>query len=341
MPETAREVFMEMRGRIDHVMLTDWNSYISTLTDAYDDAFSRVVVLLDGVKAAITARQKAEQELMVGVLSVLTGGVVGVFAEGLAKSMPAVEKAASAAENGIADAVKVAAEDPVLYRIFKDTMKDAVKKGADKLQELGLDQFKSEPRGSGFEPQGMRVEAYRDLLTQGIISRGNLLWNFADALYKTADSWTPELADMIRQGLYQNDFFKQKPYRAHKDTLVKKAELALWCAWALPRDVNWWTIQENLVKYRANMEPLDWAPVRDELVELGVPEDSVTITGFQSGILFTKMVKGLDCIGFIEWVKSADMVHTLYGGISIGGLSSHHWGYTQMQQVIQMAASAA
>jgi hypothetical protein len=340
MPETSREVFLEMRERIDHVMLTDWASYISSVTSAYDAAYSRVQELLDDVKRAITARQQAEQALMVGVLSVVTGGVVGVFAEGLVKRMPAIEKATSAIESTVANVVKTAEEDPVLYKIFKDTTKDAIKKGADKLQEMGLDHFKGEPPESGFSPAGMRVEAYRDLLTQGIISRGNLLWNFADMLYKSADMWTPDFADMIRQGLYQTDFFKQK-HRVQGDLLKKKAELALWCAWALPRDVDWWTAQEAITRFRPNTEPLDWAPVRDELVDLGVPEDRVTIVGAQSGFLHGKMVKGFDCLGFMDWVKSGDMVHTLYEGISIAGGATHHWGTVRMQEIIQMSATAA
>ena len=49
MPETSREVFMEMRERIDHVLVTDWASYISTMSDAYDTAFNNVNKLLDAV----------------------------------------------------------------------------------------------------------------------------------------------------------------------------------------------------------------------------------------------------------------------------------------------------
>jgi hypothetical protein len=340
MPETSREIFNDMRITIDHVILTDWNSYISTVTDAYEAAYSRVQGLLDGVKAAITAREQAEQALMVGVLSVLTGGVVGAFADGLVKRMPAVEKAAASAQNSIVNVVKTAEEDPVLYKIFKDTTKDLVKKGADKLQDTGLDHFKAEPRSSGFAPEGMRVEAYRDLLTQGIIARGTLLWNFADALYKRADDWSPEIADLIRQGLYQCDFFKQK-YRAQKDLLKKKAELALWCAWALPRDEEYWTNQRIWVNYQRNTEALDWAPVRDELTDLGVPEETITLGGVQSGFWKSKAVKGLDVIGFMNWVKTAGMVHTLYEGISISGGEPHHWAITRMQQVIRMVATAA
>jgi hypothetical protein len=340
MPETSREIFNDMRITIDHVMLTDWASYISTVTDAYDAAYSRVVDLLDGVKAAITAREQAEQALMVGVLSVVTGGVVGAFADGLVKRMPAIEKAAASAENSIVNVVKTAEQDPILYKIFKDTTKDLVKKGADKLQEVGLDHFKAEPRSSGFTPEGMRVEAYRGLLTQGIIARGTLLWNFADALYKTADDWSPEVADLIRKGLYQCDFFNQK-YRAQKEMLKKKAELALWCAWALPRDEDYWNTQRVLVMYKPNTEALDWAPVRDELADLGVPEDVVTLGGVQRGFLKSKVVKGLDVIGFMNWVKTGGMVHTLYEGISISGGEPHHWANTRMQQVIRMVATAA
>jgi hypothetical protein len=340
MPETSREIFNDMRITIDHVMLTDWASYISTVTDAYDQAYSRVQDLLEGVKAAVTAREQAEQALMVGVLSVVTGGVVGAFADGLVKRMPAVEKAAASAGSSVANVVKSAEEDPVLYKIFKDTTKDLVKKGADKLQEVGLDQFKGERSTGRFAPEGMRLEDYRDLLTQGIISRGTILWNFADALYKTADDWSAEVADLIRTGLYQNDFFTQK-YRAQKALLKRKAELALWCAWALPRDEEYWNMQRVMVNYHHNQEALDWAPVRDELKDLDVPEGEITLAGVQSGFWSAKQVKGLDVIGFMNWVKTVGMVHTLYEGISIAGGQTHHWALDRMKQMIQMVASAA
>jgi hypothetical protein len=340
MAETSREIFNDMRITIDHVMLTDWASYISTVAAAYDSAYSRVQDLLDGVKATITAREQAEQALMVGVLSVVTGGVAGAFADGLVKRMPAIEKVAASAENSLANVVKTAEEDPVLYKVFKDTTKDLVKKGADKLQEVGLDRFKAEPRSNGFKPEGLSVSDYRDLLTQGIISRGSLLWNFADALYRSAEDWSPEVADLIGRGLYQSDFFKQK-YRAQKEMLKKKAELALWCAWALPRDEKYWTIQRTLVMYKSNTEALDWAPVRDELKGLDVPEDAITLSGVQSGFWKNKAVKGLDVIGFMNWVKSGEMLHTLYEGISISGGQTHHWAITRMQEVIRMVASAA
>jgi len=254
--------------------------------------------------------------------------------------MPAVEKAAATAQNSVVNVVKTAEGDPVLYKIFKDTTKDLTKKGADKLQEAGLDLFKGEPRSGGFTPEGLRVEAYRNLLTQGIIDRGTLLWNFADALYKAADDWSPEVADLIRKGLYQCDFFTRK-YRAHKDFLKKKAELALWCAWALPRDEDYWTKQKIWNKYQPNTESLDWAPVRDELVDLGVPEDEITLVGVQTGFWKDKVVKGLDVIGLMNWVKTVGMVHTLYEGISTTGGQSHHWAITRMQQVIRMVATAA
>jgi hypothetical protein len=338
MPETSREVFMEMRERIDHVLVTDWASYISTMSDAYDTAFNNVNKLLDAVHTAIIERQKAEQALMVTTLSILTGGAAGILAEGLVKRLPVLEKTVFSMQGGLVKVMKVAREDPVLYKVFKDTTKDLVKKGIEKVDDLALDQFKAEPPSSGFEPVGMRVDTYRDQLTQGIIDRGTYLWNFADFLYDTADNWSPEFADTMRQGLYRNDFFQKKPH-LHKEVLVQKAELALWSAWALPRDEDYWTKQVAMQRSGLRSEALDWAPVRNRLKDLGVPEDAISVSGIQWGFVRSKAAQGLDVIGFMKWVKSS-LVHTLFDGIPVnGGATTYNWASAKMLQAIGIVAS--
>jgi hypothetical protein len=100
-------------------------------------------------------------------------------------------------------------------------------------------------------------------------------------------------------------------------------------------------MQRVMVNYHHNQEALDWAPVRDELKDLDVPEGEITLAGVQSGFWSAKQVKGLDVIGFMNWVKTVGMVHTLYEGISIAGGQTHHWALDRMKQMIQMVASAA
>ena len=212
MPENSEQhmIFLEMRSRIDGVLVKQWHNQITTLTAAYDQAFTNVNDLLQRVKAEIIERQQRENALMITTLSILTGGVASVLGDELVKSMPVIEKTIYSQRGGLLKVMKVAQEDAFLYKVFKDTTKDLVKKGVEKVDDLALDQFKGEPPESGFKPVGMRVAAYTDALTQGIDARAQFLWDFADYLYQNADSWTVEMANSMRQGLYQNDFFHGK-----------------------------------------------------------------------------------------------------------------------------------
>src|ERR1035438_49425 len=281
---------------------------------------------------------------MVGVLSVVTGGVVGVFAEGLVKKIPrsleTLETRVTQTEDALIEVTKVARHDSVLFKVLKDTTKDAVTKGGDKLTEMGLDQFKGEAPASGFSPVGMSVASYRDLLTQGINARAKALLVFARLLARNADAFPPDLAEAIRQGMYENEFFTQK-YRADAGLLADKAELALWCAWALPRDVKYWTDVDAEMRNagRAGMglpdtDAIDFVEVRDWLVEQGVPEDAVTVNGYKRGFWGPKAGKGLDVIGFMNWVKKGDVLHTMYDGIPGAGGAPHYLGWLRMQEVL-------
>jgi len=101
MPDTSEKIFTDMRLKIVEVLTEDWSKYIETVTSAYDTAYNNVKDLLGETQAAIIERKKAQQALMVGVLTVITGGVVGVFAEKLAKGLvPEAEALESNCDNG-------------------------------------------------------------------------------------------------------------------------------------------------------------------------------------------------------------------------------------------------
>lgn len=349
MPETSREIFADMKEKIAFVLASDWSSYISTVSTAYSVAFNRVTKLLEGVKAAETARREKEQALMVTTLSILTGGVIGALGDGLEKRLPKLEETVFKMEGGIMKATKVAADDTVLYKIMKDTTKDLVKRGGNAVIQFGLDQFKGDPPTSGFEPVGKEVDEYRDDLTQGIIDRAKFLHTLFEVMYEQADSWTVEAADAMRKGMYQNnDFFRENPYRAARHILEVKAEMALWSAWALARDDDYWQGQRAATQSSlSNTEALSWAPVRDELVNLGVPEDAITVVGWQAQQAATMrgswkgLTRGFDVLGFKDWVQSNGFTHTLYEGIPIAGGAMQHWAATRMHHTDRILASAA
>jgi hypothetical protein len=348
MPDTSKEIFNDMRMDIVETLTEDWGKYIETVTAAYDTAFNNVKDLLAEIQAEIIEQQKAQQALMVGVLTVLTGGVVGVFAEKLAtKLVPEAESMLQTEITATADSLfikttRVAKEDPILYKIFRDTAKDAVKKGGDKLTELGLDQFKGEPRSAPFKPDGLSVAEYRQQLVDGITDRAKFLTFFAKLLLSAADSIPPDLADSLRTGMLKNDFFDDanRKHVRNIETLVNKAELALWCAWGLGRDQDYWE-KQNALKLYGFSEIYNWDKLRERLVKkLGVPEEPITIS-MDYGAAFGKTKKGMDFIGFMNWAKSADMVHTLYEGIHTAGGYPHSWATQKMQELGHMASTAA
>jgi hypothetical protein len=238
---------------------------------------------------------------------------------------------------------KAAEKDSVLFEILRDTTKDAIKKGGDKLTELGLDRFKGEGPSDGFQPNGWSVARYRKLLNDGITDRARVLTRIAKFLENAADAFTPELAEAMSDGMLKNDFFDDAN-RIHikdEDLLERKAELALWCAWALVRDEDYWQKQKSLAGYGPNMsEVFDFRPVLERVIELGVPKEAVTIdlNPYKIG---SKKATGLDVIGFMDWAKSPDMVHTLYEGISIAGGDPHHFGISRMRDVVTLSNTAA
>jgi hypothetical protein len=343
----SQDVFSDMRMKIVETLTEDWSPYIEKVTDAYDTAYTNVKNLLGQVQAAIVEREKSQQALMVGVLSVVTGGVVGVFADKLAKTLvpeaEALQRTTVYATRStlMVQVSKVAQEDPILFKIFRDTTKDAINKGGEKLTEFALDQFKGEGPSDAFSPNGLSVASYRDLLSDGIASRAKLLTTWANILWQSADAFPVEVADSLRTGMLQNDFFdpaKRKHVHA-KDLLVKKAELALWCAWALGRDEDYWEKQVALSNYGGS-EVWDWAPLRDHLVnDLDVPEDAITVRSMM--FLDPRSKVGLDMIGFMNWVKGAGMVHTMYEHIPIAGGAASHWAKKRMLEMEHLAVTAA
>ncbi len=322
MPETTREICMDMRERIDHVLITDWQKYINSMVAIYDQAYTNVDTLLKAVNAAIQARKAADQALMVTSLTILTGGLVGAFAEGLVKPFPKLTATAwDFNYTGTLQAITVIQEDPLLFKLFKGMTKDAFVAATGATKDFGLSKLQGTPPSNGFSPVGMRVEEYRSKLSEGIINRADCLWHFADWLYQSADQITSQSADSIRKNLYKSEFFTQK-YRADKDTLLNKAELALWCAWGLVRDKKYWEKTANQTTAQRGLqlpdtESVDFAPLRDRLVELGVPDSAVTVNGSSRTFWSTHDVKGLDVSTFMYWVSHGGMVHGLFDGIPV------------------------
>src|SRR5581483_731794 len=285
--------------------------------ESYAGGYNNVGTLLGKVKAAITAERAREQAMMVTTLSILTGGIVGVFADGLVAKFPKLTGQIWDLKDGVIQAVVVAKDDPIMFKLLKAMMKDTVTQGSKLASTFGVAALQGAPPSDGFSAVGMTVEAYRNLLSEGIINRADCLCKIVDVAYQLGDTVTLQTANAMRKGLLQSDFFAQ-PYRASKNTLQNKAELALWCAWALPRDEEYWSTQAKLTPFIRDTANVDFAPVRARLHDLGVPDRATAIAGStRSWGIFTTPVNGLDVISFRKWVKTPDMPHTLFEGIPV------------------------
>jgi len=339
MPESSWQVFMAMQERIDHEMLANWGSYISNITTAYDTAYNNQKTMLTNILNAIIARQQAENALMATALSLVTGGLAGALGEGLSRKISSVQKGVSSVEHGMAQVIEKAAEDPILNKVLMDTSKDLIKKGVEKVADLGLDQLKGEPPKSGFDPSGMTPARYKDRLTQGATARCIILWNFVDILRQTADSWTPAAANVVRDSIYNSEFFQigKKPL-VLQEKLADRAELALWSVWALARDEDYWEKAGAMANYSTG-ETFDWAPLQARLKELGVPEEAMTTYGVQRGFVKNSIKKGLNVVGLMKWVRN-NLVTTLFDGIPIDP-NGYTWAAAKMMQITHMIQAAA
>jgi len=319
MAPTVQALLSDIRDTISEYT-NKWLIFAHKMARAYDAAYEGQARLLRRIQKAIEARKERDDAMMVFALSLLTVGIVGPIAKRFVKKLTS-----NGTSKTIGDLVGKAAQDPLLTEWFQDTFGAVAKKGTEKLQDLGLAKLNlmSPPPGDAFTPAGLTPTSYGHLLEQGILERAEVFSDLARGFYEGAVlhnpptfNFTPAMASRIRDGLRQSSFITDVPGQVDENVLTAKAKLALWVAWAHVRDEAYW----RKASHGFNPEVRDFAPVRDELVNLGVPAREISVTpqrpyGFDFDDMHTLphlRVQGLNVDGLIKWAKSPLAISMLF-----------------------------
>src|SRR6266478_4606097 len=284
MADTAAEIeFLKMRTTIQEYA-GKWRGYFNGMAAAYAGAYERQKKILEEAKHVLEERKKQEDEARLFALSLLTVGLTSTIGTHFAK------EALSSHVASLSQVAAIAREDSIIGEWLVDTMKDVSKESLKKGTEAGLELVGLKTKagheaitGEPFVPPLDNPAEYGFTLQQGLEERASCI---ADIVRLFGDSglFTAEMAKAMHKGMLQSPFFAQAPPSVMDDrkkgVLLKRAELALWIAWARERDRHYWEIQVAMRFYGpAKSEVWVWAPLRKELIELGVPEAHITAEG--------------------------------------------------------------
>jgi hypothetical protein len=318
--ESTREIFLDVRQTIDEVSRR-WGAYLHGASAAYANAFDSQAKLLFAEKKIIEAVKQQETDNMVFALSILTMCLSAPLSTYFAKGLKAEAALLSGGQN----------ED----KVIDASMKKALSFGTDIAQKRitkppkDIQSMRSAPAPADpYVPTAVTPAEYAESLQQGADETANQLSIDAQNCYRHADIFTVEEATKIREIVYNSQYITQAPpdvmSAETKVLLNKRAKLALWFAWALERDKEYWkgqSLMARTVYFRS--EAWSWGLLRQELVTLGVPASLITIKGFSPrGAIFA-----LDMANFIDWAWKPEALYTV--------LSGFRWSDKSMSWIIQ------
>jgi type II secretory pathway pseudopilin PulG len=328
-----------------------WEAYLWRMGEAYTDAYNSQKNLLKGIRDNIKLAQAAEEANRTLILSFVTAGVGGLIASQLTKQIQkaAIQDAAGQTFQTAKAALKAASSDDVLGEVVGHVEKGleiakniattaagdpTVKQNIEGLQQAigikaaGVSQ-------DGYTPPGVPPEKYISALQGGQQERINVLK--AAMTYLRSTGWFSEQgAIAIDKNVRQSDFFLKAPPPAMepgtKAIISRKAKLATWIAWALPRPRDWWERQNVRQSVGQNGEIPLWTPLLNELIVLGVPINKIMMKGVEFHRSWTsseiKQTVHLNMVGFIDWARSRDAFIRLFGdNVDPQGLKwvDNHW----------------
>jgi hypothetical protein len=316
----------ETRRANDH-----WDHFGKAVSAAYSQAYDangKVLALVRDIKLANAAKKAADEARMAWALSLLTVGVAGAAAGGLI-----VIEGSRAAETAARDMVKQVikgVEGAATDAAFKALSPDRV------------------PATSVFAPADMSPTTYMAKILEGISYNKGLLEDILHEVnYGTGDQVnvgqgttvivnrsgdgqiTPGSAKLLAEVVTGTSFFQQMPpMSVSSDTLISKAQLALWVGWALTRDPEYWSkaeqqFDEHIIAgpgggggnlspaSNATKEQPDWAPVLNALLALKVPGGLIT-SNYNTYVWTGNQYRtGLYMWGFMEWAASTSALDLL------------------------------
>jgi hypothetical protein len=264
-------------------------------------------------------------------LSLLTVGVAGGIAGALAR------KFAAAAFEG-----SKVAED-----VTKDVLKWTMQQAATPLNHAVSKALSPDVASNDvFSPSDTTPEEYTTSLQEGITYNLAFLqtilfeakWD-PNKKSTTVDGKVIKLrsggeltaggAKLLAEAILDTSFMSGlPPLDVDIKTLTRKASLALWMGWALARDDKYWNPKDapivnqtytvgrgwaNLPVGSAFREQLDWEPVRQAIVHLGVMPQAVTMqSNMPVGQGKVQSKTGLYMWGFMDWSSSPLAMATLF-----------------------------
>jgi hypothetical protein len=305
----------------------DWDIFAQTATLAYQWAWKQQRDVLTKVEANQKARRAAEVAEIMFAINLLTVGIGGGLANGIAKK---------AFEAGAEDLTKQIGADlskkfiDKMVEVATDKAKEGIKKGDEWLTKY-LEHSGSE---DAFKPPLCEPDEYATKMMRGITYRYRVLLDLIGALKQEAKNGlsTPGTLAVYTQ-ITQSDFFRKRPDpNIDEGTLKLKTLMVMWISWGWLRDVPYWQ-RRSVGNFMFDLsEEIDFEEARESMKMCGIPESRIS-TDFV-GISFgnakeinklrdmqkdpdaeDRPLKLMNMIGFIDWCNSDDCVHILFRGL--------------------------
>lgn len=317
----------------DNITLADklWTHYGWATSNAYASAYRQNQLVLNAVKVKQQQRRAQDEAILSFALSLLTVGVAGGIAGAVARKFAAKRY----------DGSKVA-ED-----VTKDVLKWTMQQGAAPVNHALSGALSPDVASNDvFSPSDTTPEEYTTSLHEGITYNLALLqkilfetkWDSAKKsttvdgktiTLRSGDQLTAEGAKRLTEAILASSFMSVlPPLDVDVKGLTRKASLALWMGWAMSRDPKYWNPKDapilnetyevgkgwvSLPVGPAFWEQLDWEPVRQAIIPLGVLYQAVTMQyNMPVGQGKVQSQNGLYMWGFMEWSSSPQALEKLF-----------------------------
>ena len=327
-PKTAAG-YIEYLG--DSITLADklWTHYGWATSKAYATAYKNNEQVLSQVKRKQQQRRAEDEAILAFVLSLLTVGTAGGIAGALARKFAKVVDGSKVAED-----------------VSKDVLKWSMQQAAAPLNKaVGRTLSPDVASNDVFSPGDTTPEEYTTSLQEGITFNLAMLQQILfDAKWdpkkksttvdgkvidlRSGGQLTADGAKRLAEAIVDSSFISAPPpLDVDISNLTRKASLALWIGWALDRDADYWNSKDapivnqtydgrgwvNLPVGSAFWEQVDWEPVRQAIVHLGVMPQAVTMqSNMPVGQGKVQSNTGLYMRGFMEWAAGPHALAQLF-----------------------------
>jgi hypothetical protein len=317
----------------DNITLADklWTHFGWATSNAYASAYKQNQQTLNLVKKKQEERKAQREALYSFALSLLTVGVAGGIAGAVARKF----------------AAKYYASSKVAEDVAKDVLKWSSQKAAAPLNQSLSEALSPDVSSKDvFSAGDTTPEEYTTSLQEGITHNVALLqkilfetkWDSAKKStavegkvidLRSGGQLTADGAKLLTEAILATSFMSDMPpLDVDVGTLTRKASLALWIGWALARDAKYWNVKDapivnqrydigrgwvNLPVGPAFFEQLEWEPVRQAIIRVGVLPQAVTMqSNMPVGQGRVQSQTGLYMRGFMEWSASPQALWALF-----------------------------